>query len=431
MPDGLPPLLVAHNCYRQPGGEEAAVQAEIALLHEGGAPVATLLPWSGDTASVAALRARPHRLVFNDVVFRQARRLIHATGARVVHCHNLYPLLTTAVYYAARAEGARVVQTVHNYRLGCLNGIHLRAGRACQRCRPGWLLPGVAFGCYRGSRVESAALALAQTFAHAAGAADLVRLWVAPSQFVRSRLLAWGLPHARVFVKPHHVPDPGTPVFPSLIAHLPFLYVGRLSPEKGAHLLLAAWQPGWPRLVLVGDGPEREALEAQARTRGLDNVAFLGWLSQQQVSRVMRGARCVVLPSLSFETFGLAVAEAYAHGVPVVASRLGAISEMVEDGVTGLLVTPGDAKGLAARLADVVADPARCAAMGRAARQRYEAHYSATAAAARLRELYALALGHEPPSQADVAGCAATAPPSSPVFSSPIPHRSLLSWEQA
>jgi glycosyltransferase involved in cell wall biosynthesis len=213
-----------------------------------------------------------------------------------------------------------------------------------------------------------------------------VDLFLAPSEFARRKLVAGGLPAERVRVKPNFVaPDPGPREAPGDYA----LYAGRLAPEKGLATLLAAWADLPPEipLRLAGEGPLRAALEARAARLGA-RVRFLGQLPREDLVRALRGARLLVFPSEAFETFGLAIAEAFACGVPVLAAGHGSAAELVEEGRTGLHFRPGDARDLAGRIAWAWAHPEALVAMGRAARQEYESRYSAERNLSLLLDLY-------------------------------------------
>jgi glycosyltransferase involved in cell wall biosynthesis len=166
--------------------------------------------------------------------------------------------------------------------------------------------------------------------------------------------------------------------------------VGRLAPEKGVRTLMAAWQRLGSRIPLeiVGDGPLRAELEARVGQRGLSGVAFHGHLTPDHLTPVMKHARFLVLPSECYEGFPMTIAEAFACGVPVIASRLGAMQEIVEDGRTGLHFTPGDADDLAAKVEWAWTHPDEMQVMGRAARAEYEAKYTAERNYQMLMQIY-------------------------------------------
>ena len=382
-------VLVVHNQYQQRGGEDSVVEAEIALLHSMGADVHTMIYDSRDEQRLQQVKRRPDLLAFNGETYRHARRLIVEYDIQVVHCHNLFPLLTTSIYAAAHAENTPIIQTVHNYRMGCLNGLHLRRGEVCERCRPGYHLPGMAFGCYRSSHVQSMAFGAVQTINYLRRAWDEPTLYVAPGQFLADKLIAWGVPRDKVVVKPHFVPYTDTP---SADLGDYALFVGRLSAEKGLDLLLDAWSPHRLPLIIVGDGPLREHLAERIHREGLSNVSLVGYQEKPALNNLLHNARFLVMPSVCFETFGLVLIEAYAHGVPVIATRLGAMGDVVRDGVTGHLFTLNDRDDLATKVSWLEKDTEELRRMRQAARREYETSFSPDANRNHMRAMYTYAL---------------------------------------
>lgn len=166
------------------------------------------------------------------------------------------------------------------------------------------------------------------------GTFERVTRFIAVSDFVRRTHVAAGLPAERVVVKPNFA-------WPAPRREGPgeaYLFLGRLSAEKGVETLLRAWRPELGRLLVAGDGPEAGRLRASAP----EGVTFLGMVPPERARELVAGARALLVPSLWYETFGRVIVEAYASGVPVIASRIGALPEVVEEGVTGLLAEPGD-----------------------------------------------------------------------------------------
>jgi len=382
---GLPSVLIVHNKYRRPGGEDTVVAAETDLLRASGTHVETMIYDSWDQTKIRGLQRNPRSLIFNPNTSAEARDIIRRQQIQIVHCHNLFPLLSTSIYATALAEGVPIVQTVHNYRMGCLNGLHLRNGHICQLCRPGRYIAGMAFGCYRGSRIESAAVGVSRTVNTWRGVWDQPTVYVTPTAFLREKLLSWGIPDGKIVIKPHFVRhDPGRRTGLGEYA----LYVGRISVEKGLDLLLDVWNAGRPPLVIAGDGPLREHLEGRVQREELSNVRFVGFQDRDAINTLMRDSRYLIMPSTWFETFGLVLIEAYAHGVPVIATRLGAMADVVREGETGFLFEVNDRADLAAKIDQMESDMGRLATMGAAARQQYEQVYSAESNLEQLRAVY-------------------------------------------
>ncbi len=383
-------VLLVHNRYRSgaPSGEDAAVDAEAALLARGGVEVARYERRNDEIQGGLAAAAET---VWSPAARRELRALLRRERPDLAHVHNIWYRISPAVYAACGEAGVPVVQTLHNYRMFCANGLMLRAGRPCEACAGRVPWRAVLHGCYR-SRGASAAVALAQWAQRRRGSwLGGVRRFVALSEFARGRFVACGLPPSRVSVKPNFLADPPAPrEGPGEGA----LYVGRLSPEKGVTVLLAAARglrgPGLT-LEVVGDGELRGAV-AQAAGGSLRAP---GALPRAECLAAMRRARFLVVPSLCYENFPLVVVEAFACGTPVLASRRGALAEIVEDGRTGRLVEPGDAAALREAMVWMAAHPGECARMGRAAREEFEARYTAERNLGLLLEIYRGALGGE------------------------------------
>jgi glycosyltransferase involved in cell wall biosynthesis len=380
-------VAILHNRYAQRGGEDSAVEAEAELLRKAGCEVALLTVESAPLVRSraarlhAALRAR-----WNPETVERIARFLAEHPADVAHVHNFFPLLSPSAHAALRALGLPVVQTLHNYRLVCANGVFLREGRPCEECAVRGPWRAVRYGCLRGSRLATAVWAEA-TAAHRRRGTwrDCVDRFVAPSEFAKRKLAAAGLPAERIVVKPNPVPDPGAPAPPGRGA----VYVGRLSSEKGVALLVDAWRslPGAPPLAIAGDGPEAPRL--RARAHGIPGVRFLGEIPRERVPELLASAAFAVAPSLCYETFGLAVAEAMAAGRAVVASDAGALAELVEPGATGLLFRSGDAASLADACRRLLDDAGLTAAFGREARARFEDELAPERSTERLLRLYA------------------------------------------
>lgn len=391
-------VLMVHNYYQQGGGEDVVFLAEQENLRRHGAEVHTFTLSNDSIDGQSPLKTAAQTL-WNARVARQLADLVSERGIELVHFHNTFPLVSPAAYWAVRGRGAAVVQTLHNFRLLCAaaslyreqDGPDGKTGRICEDC-VGKLLPlgAVRHSCYRGSRAGSAVVAGMQVAHRLLGSySRAIDRYIALSESGRDKLIEGGLKAELLSVKPNFlVSDPGTGAGDGGYA----LFIGRLTPQKGLLTLIEAWKQLGTRLPLkiAGSGPM--LAEVQQRAADVTGVEVLGGQDGEGVRALMAGATLLIAPSEGYESFGMVVIEAYACGLPVVASNLSALNSLVQDGVTGRLFGPGDAGHLAQVVSEMLGDPARLEAMGQAARQSYLAHYTAEINAAQQLDIYRQAL---------------------------------------
>lgn len=321
----------------------------------------------------------------------RVREAVRAFRPEVLHAHNTFPLLSPAIHAAARAEGVATVQTLHNYRVMCPSAVLFRDGGPCHDCvgrSIAW--PGVLHACYRDSRPATLAVAAMQTVHRARGTWRRdVDAFIVLARSARDLLVQGGIPSARVSVVPNVVAD-------STVHDLGpgegFLFVGRLTDDKGVATLLKAWDhlPRGVGLAIAGRGPmDASVREAAARN---PDIRVLGRLDRHEVDIALARCRALVAPSLMYESCPLTVLEAFAAGRPVIGSDHGGIADLVEDRLTGLLVRAGDATALASAILEAHKDPAAMVRAGHAARIAYEERYTPEVGYLRLMEVYRAAL---------------------------------------
>ncbi|MGA2217942.1 MAG: glycosyltransferase family 4 protein [Terracidiphilus sp.] len=318
------------------------------------------------------------------------RQLIAKNQLELMSVHNFFPLVSPSIYYAARAEGIPVVQTLHNYRLLCPSATFLRDGRICEDCLGraiAW--PSLIHKCYRKSLIQTGAVVGMITAHKMLGTwRSLVNYYIALTPFMRDKFIAGGFPAERIVVKPNSVEDTGA----GSGEGDNFLFVGRLSEEKGAAVLLRAWKTVRTsrRLKIIGSGPDEMSLRAMAA--GLPNVEFMGQVSAERVRVEMGQAAALVFPSIWYEGLSRVMIEAFSKGTPIIASDVGPISMIVKDGQCGVLFKLGDSADLAAKLEAFPAVGKPLAGWRESAREEYEHYYSDEAGYRNLMRIYGLAL---------------------------------------
>lgn len=381
-------VLQVHTRYRLAGGEDEAVEAEKRLLEDGGVEVTQVIFDNADlreSVSIFSDIGLAASAIWSRSAERRVGAAIAANHPQVMHVHNTFPLASPSIYSAAAARGVPVLQTLHNYRFVCPAATVFRDGRVCTDC-VGRLIPwpSVVHACVRDSRPQSAVAAATLTVHRARGTFTReITGYVALTSFQRQLMIDGALPADRIRVIPNFLePDPGI----ASEDRTGVVFVGRLAPEKGVAVLLEAASavPGVVRIV--GEGP-LASLASEASVAG--HVAFLGSLPRSSVLDELRRSIALVLPSVWFEGFPLVMLEAFAVGTPVIASRIGSLAELIEDGATGLLAEATNPGDLADRISWAVAHPTEMLEMGANARDRYDARFRGKMHLTALLEAYA------------------------------------------
>lgn len=364
-------ILIVHNAYQLQGGEDTVVDSELALLRSHGHDVEIYTRKNSEIVRMSSF-AVARQTLWSDRTTHEISTLLSRFRPDVIHSHNTFPLVSPSLYWVAAHAKVPVVQTLHNFRLMCLNALYLRESEICEEClgRAPWR--GVMHRCYRSSFSASAVLGGMLSLHRALGTyRKKISRYIALNSFCRNKFIAAGFSKEKINVKPNFY-NPSILVDTGQTERSNALFVGRLSREKGVVTLLKAWHELHVPLRIVGDGPFMTLFFKENNPR----VELLGRISRQQVSVTMGRSTFLVVPSECYENFPMVLVEAFAHGLPVVASRLGAMAEIVEDGYTGLHFEPGNAQDLAQKVQWLYDHPVECRQMGDNARREYEAKYT-------------------------------------------------------
>jgi len=350
-------ILLAHASYRVPGGEDRYVSQELDLLRE--THEVELLSAEnerlGPTVTTAA------RMLYSRERIAEVEAALTRFRPDVVHVHNVYPGFGPAVHVASARRRTPLVMTVHNYRMRCPNGLMFTEGTTCRRCVPGVYAHAVLHECFP-TKQQAGAYAISlwlHRFLHRLE--RKVAIFIAPSAFMRDELERWGIAPERI----HLIRHPAEMAVASAAGTGEFgLYAGRLSPEKGVDTLLRALAiAGDPPFVIAGDGPQDTILRRLAADLGLERARFTGRVPAADVRSLLDRARFLVIPSLSHETASLSALEGLAAGRPLLATRTGALSELVGDD-RGMLCGPRDVHGMAEQIRRMMADDDLCTNAG-------------------------------------------------------------------
>jgi len=403
-------VLVVHNFYQSsaPSGEDSVFRNEVELLRGNGVEVITYEKHNDDAVKRNKLRLGLGT-IWSRESYAEINHLIKQEKPDIAHFHNIWYLISPSAYYACKEAGVLVVQTLHNFRMFCANGLLMRNGRVCEECLPAkqgdsdkvvgyrksqrgnrcWeisyrlkiLKNAIKYGCYRNSKTYTLPVAVTAYFHWIVGTwVNTVDAYIALTNFGKAKFIEAGLPSDKIFVKPNFLANFPKPHY----SHRNYaVFLGRLSVEKGLNVLIDSIKylpPKTHNLLqykIIGDGPLQNHLEEKVIEENLKNIVFTGRKSFNECMAELSNAKFVVMPAVWYETFGLTGIEAFACGKPVIASNLGSMAELVEDGKTGLLFEPGNAENLAAKMKWMLDNPDACIEMGKNARKEFEKKYTA------------------------------------------------------
>lgn len=382
-------ILQVHNYFQQWGGEDEQTEHELRLLKSYNHTVQLYSRHNNEIKDYGYVRKG---LLFLETTwsyrsYREMRKIIKTFKPDVVHFQNFFPLISPSAYYACSSLNVPCVQTLHDYRMICPMGNMVRNGTPCEECRSHSLLKSIQYACYRNSRIQTASVALMLKVHR------LLNTWtqnidgfIAVSEFSRRKFIEAGIPNHAIEVRPNFLDDdPG----PGKHARNHAIFVGRLEQQKGVQTLLQAWQqlPHIP-LIVIGKGPLGSWAADYIRENNLRHITLVGFLPFEQVLEYLKRSMFLVMPSTWYETFGRTIIEAFATSTPVIASRLGAMAELISDKRNGLLFNPGDPSDLACKAQYLAAHPLEMERLGKAARSEFCDKYTSQAAHCRLIEIY-------------------------------------------
>lgn len=366
-------VCVIHNEYGKLSGEEVAVRNLKNLLEEKGHSV---VPYIRSSAEIDAMHLGRIRAFFSGVYSPKSRKviadLLEREKADLVHVHNLFPLISPSVLLECKARNIPVVMTVHNYRLICPSGLFAYEGKVCEKCAGGHEYWALFRNCER-SILKSTGYGLRNWTARRNGYfRDNVTLYATLTEFQRQKLIAAGFEENRIRVVPNMLNDDYASGRPSVLGSY-FGFVGRLSPEKGVDVLLSAakTESGIPFKIAGTMGSANGD-----QMNSLSNVEFRGYLEGKRLHKFYEESRAILLASTCYEGFPMVILEAMFNAKPVICPRIGGLSEIVKDGVTGLLFEPGNSSDLAEKVRYLWDRPELCRKLGNAGREKALQEYS-------------------------------------------------------
>lgn len=344
-------ILMVHNYYQIPGGEDTVVANEKKMLEEHGHEVVLYTRHNSElnTLSKGKKILLPFFTVFSLKTYQEVKKLIRQEQIEIVHVHNTLSLVSPSVYYAAFRCHVPVVQTVHNFRLLCPGATFFRDGHVCEECLSHGLFCAVKHKCYRNSRIQTLACVVSTKVHRMLHTYEKLN-YICMTEFNKEKLLHLKqISEEQIFVKPNFVEE-AQKIIPYEKRKNQLVYVGRLEEIKGVRVLLKAWKllgEGAPELLLCGKGPLEDWCRSYIEENHLEKVKQMGFVPNERVRELMGESKALVLPTQVYEGFPMTIAEAYAGGTPVIGSDLGNTRSLIEEGKSGFKFSPDSPEELA------------------------------------------------------------------------------------
>jgi glycosyltransferase involved in cell wall biosynthesis len=384
---------MVHNYYQQKAGEDLSFEAESKLLKDHGHKVIKYTKHNNQIKNMNSIDLF-RKMVWNKKTYNDLCRIIQKEKPDIVHFQNTFPLISPSAYYAAKAEGIPIIQSLRNYRLFCPAATFSRNGQICEKCSKKSFFWSIIHGCYHNSRIKTGALTTMLVIHHFMKTwQKKVDVYIANTKFSKKKFIQGGLSAKKIFIKPNFVDsDPEIQKNKGNYA----LFIGRLSPEKGIFTMLRAWKSlkNIP-LKIIGTGPIKRDVEKFIQQNKLKNIELVGYCPKEKVFSYIKKSRFLIFPSEWYETFGRTIIEAFACSIPIIISRLGAMKEIVKDNYTGLNFEPGNAKDLVEKIKWAWTHKKDMQRMGENARKDYEEKYTPKKNYKQLMKIYQFAINNE------------------------------------
>lgn len=345
-------VLIVHNYYQIPGGEDTVVENEKKLLEENGHEVVLYTRHNDEIKSrnIFDKLMLPFETVFSFKTYKEIKKKIVKESIDIVHVHNTVPLISPSVYYAAKFCKVPVVQTIHNFRLLCPNGTFTRDNKICEDCIENGLKCSIKNKCYRNSTVQSFLLASSLAIHRFIGTYKKIDGYIALTEFNKNKLKEI-ISEEKIYVKPNFIKRKE---YKKNNKESYYLFLGRIDELKGINLLVQTWKEvDNCKLFIAGKGPLEDKIEADINKNNIKNIDLLGFKNRNEVMELIMGAKALIVPSQWYEGFPMTIVEAFSVGVPVIASDIGNLSTIIKDRENGLLFKYNDEYSLKEKILEL------------------------------------------------------------------------------
>ena len=338
-------VLMAHNYYQVPGGEDTVFHNEVRMLEKNGHKVTKYTRHNNEIKGGVFSKLRLGiDTIFSFKTYKEVKKIIDENDIDVVHVHNTLPLISPSIYYAARAKKVPVVQTIHNFRLLCSAATFTRNSEICEDCVSKGLGQSLKHRCYRDSLVQTVIMYVMLKLHRIIGTYDKIN-YITLTEFNKQKLLNLVKDESKIYVKSNFVEKREAS---KRYLEDYFVYIGRLDDLKGINFLVEAWKDIDKNinLYVIGTGPEVQNLKEFILENKMNNVKLLGFMERKDAFKIIEKSRAIIVPSKWYEGFPMTIVESFSLGVPVIGSKLGNIESIVDDGKNGLLFSINNKESL-------------------------------------------------------------------------------------
>ena len=378
-------ILQIHNSYKFIGGEDSVVELEKNLLLKNNHSVKQLIRSNKEEIkSLTNKFSVAKNLSYSDFSKKLVDKEIRRMKPDVVHVHNFFPLWTTSIFDACIDNDVPTVMTLHNYRTICANGLLFRENKICEKCLNHSAYYSVLYGCYQNSRLKS--IPVAKMINHNWKKNILnnkINRFIALSDFAKNKFIQANFEKNKIHVKPNFIPTQISATQTNAVRQNHCLYIGRLSEEKGITTLLKAWENINYPLKIFGDGPLNNQLN-----KSQPNITFLGHQNKNLILKEMKLAKFLIFPTECYEGFPITILESFASALPVLASNIGAVSEIIKDKYNGILFKSGNIEDIRKKINWTLSNTNECKKIAQNALKEFETKYSSETNYNLLIEIY-------------------------------------------
>lgn len=334
-------VLIVHNYYQVPGGEDTVVENEKKLLLDNGHKVFMYTRHNNEIKKKSIIEKfiLPIETIFSFKTYNAIKKIIEKEKIDIVHVHNTFPLISSSVYYAAKSCKVPVVQTLHNFRLLCPSATFTRNDIICEECLSKGLKCAIKNKCYRNSRIQTVISSLNLWINRKMGTYKKVNAYIALTEFNKEKI-GYLVDSKKIYIKPNFMK--AINYKKDDVNKKYFIYIGRIDKIKGINLLLESWKGINDNLLIIGSGPEEEYLNNFIKNNNLKNIKYLGFKGKQDVFKLLRKAKALIIPSQWYEGFPMTIVESFSMGIPVIAGDIGNTGAIIRNNVNGCLFKYND-----------------------------------------------------------------------------------------